>query len=49
MVSLLGIGGWNAEETEQIRRQVNDLAPSTLDGAVDELEAVAKAFESGQG
>lgn len=48
LVSLVGVGGWNAEETEQIRRRVNDMALSTLNEAVDGLEAVAEAFETGQ-
>lgn len=48
MVSLVGVGGWNAEETEQIRRRVNDMALPTLSKAVDALEAAAEAFETGQ-
>eukprot|EP00752_Nemacystus_decipiens_P014285 g12705.t1 len=48
LVSLVGVGGWNAEETEQIRRRVNDMALPTLNEAVDGLEAAAEAFETGQ-
>lgn len=47
-MSLVGVGGWNAEETEQIRRRVNDMALPTLNETVDGLEAAAEAFETGQ-
>lgn len=48
MVSLVGIGGWDAKETEQIRRRVNDMALPTLNEAVDGLEAAAEALETVQ-
>eukprot|EP00903_Cladosiphon_okamuranus_P006363 g6232.t2 len=48
LVSLVGVGGWNAEETEQIRRRVNGMALPTLGEAVDALEAAAEAFETVQ-
>lgn len=47
-MSLVGVGGWDAEETEQIRRRVNDMAFPTLGEAVDGLEAAARALETCQ-
>lgn len=46
-MTLTGVGGWSASETEQLCERVNGLALATLMDTMDRLEAAVADLERG--